>query len=49
MHDEEDRNLEMPFHYTQFGAVLMVDIVGFSQVILHLQHIWYMPFDPSVR
>ncbi|OAQ27393.1 hypothetical protein K457DRAFT_114407 [Linnemannia elongata AG-77] len=22
----------MPFHYTQFGAVLMVDIVGFSQM-----------------
>jgi hypothetical protein len=35
LHDEEDRNLEMPFHYTQFGAVLMVDIVGFSQVIMH--------------
>ncbi|KAF9341632.1 hypothetical protein BGZ91_005556 [Linnemannia elongata] len=32
LHDEEDRNLEMPFHYTQFGAVLMVDIVGFSQM-----------------
>ncbi|KAG0359219.1 hypothetical protein BGX24_005804, partial [Mortierella sp. AD032] len=31
LHDEEDRNLEMPFQYTQFGAVLMVDIVGFSQ------------------
>ncbi|KAG9064518.1 hypothetical protein KI688_003708 [Linnemannia hyalina] len=32
LHDEEERNLEMPFHYTQFGAVLMVDIVGFSQM-----------------
>ncbi|KAF9346006.1 hypothetical protein BGX26_002527 [Mortierella sp. AD094] len=32
LHDEEDRNLEMPFQYTQFGAVLMVDIVGFSQM-----------------
>lgn len=33
LHAEEDRALEMPFHYTQFGAVLMVDIVGFSQVM----------------
>ncbi|KAG0343055.1 hypothetical protein BG000_009374 [Podila horticola] len=32
LHAEEDRALEMPFHYTQFGAVLMVDIVGFSQM-----------------
>ncbi|KAF9923508.1 hypothetical protein FBU30_006445 [Linnemannia zychae] len=32
LHDEEECNLEMPFHYTQFGAVLMVDIVGFSQM-----------------
>ncbi|KAF9120405.1 hypothetical protein BGW39_011399, partial [Mortierella sp. 14UC] len=32
LHDEEERNLEMPFQYTQFGAVLMVDIVGFSQM-----------------
>lgn len=29
---EEEGNLDMPFMYTQFGAVLMVDIVGFSQV-----------------
>ncbi|KAF9321538.1 hypothetical protein BG003_001269 [Podila horticola] len=33
LHAEEDRALEMPFHYTQFGAVLMVDIVGFSQFL----------------
>ncbi|KAF9431147.1 hypothetical protein BGZ94_008297 [Podila epigama] len=32
LHAEEDRPLEMPFNYTQFGAVLMVDIVGFSQM-----------------
>lgn len=32
LHAEEDGALEMPFHYTQFGAVLMVDIVGFSQM-----------------
>jgi hypothetical protein len=24
--------IEIPFSYTQFGVVLMVDIVGFSQV-----------------
>ncbi|KAG0099870.1 hypothetical protein BGZ93_005474 [Podila epicladia] len=33
LHAEEDRALEMPFQYTQFGAVLMVDIVGFSQFL----------------
>ncbi|KAG0318729.1 hypothetical protein BGZ99_005484 [Dissophora globulifera] len=31
-HADEDRVLETPFNYTQFGAVLMVDIVGFSQM-----------------
>ncbi|KAG0206461.1 hypothetical protein BGX28_002094 [Mortierella sp. GBA30] len=32
LHSEDDLGLEMPFNYTQFGAVLMVDIVGFSQM-----------------
>ncbi|KAF9571254.1 hypothetical protein EC968_000797 [Mortierella alpina] len=32
LHSEEDLELEMPFIYTQFGVVLMVDIVGFSQM-----------------
>ncbi|KAF9576057.1 hypothetical protein BGW38_008172, partial [Lunasporangiospora selenospora] len=32
LHAEEDRNLDMPYKFTQFGAVLMVDLVGFSQI-----------------
>ncbi|KAF9113556.1 hypothetical protein BGX27_001317, partial [Mortierella sp. AM989] len=30
--DEDHPAIKMPFSYTQFGAVLMVDIVGFSQM-----------------
>ncbi|KAF9429008.1 hypothetical protein BGZ94_000133 [Podila epigama] len=30
--DSEDYTITTPFTYTQFGAVLMVDIVGFSQM-----------------
>ncbi|KAG0247966.1 hypothetical protein DFQ27_001339, partial [Actinomortierella ambigua] len=31
LHEEEKKPLEVPFQYKQFGVVLMVDIVGFSQ------------------
>ncbi|GJJ77485.1 hypothetical protein EMPS_09844 [Entomortierella parvispora] len=32
LHAEDEEPIGMPFSYTQFGAVLMVDIVGFSQM-----------------
>ncbi|KAG0042364.1 hypothetical protein BGZ83_000554 [Gryganskiella cystojenkinii] len=32
LHADDDEPIEMPFSFTQFGAVLMVDIVGFSQM-----------------
>ncbi|KAF9971548.1 hypothetical protein BGZ73_005501 [Actinomortierella ambigua] len=32
LHEEEKKPLEVPFQYKQFGVVLMVDIVGFSQM-----------------
>ncbi|KAF9183292.1 hypothetical protein BGZ50_004303 [Haplosporangium sp. Z 11] len=32
LHSEEDLDLKMPFNYTQFGVVLMFDIVGFSEL-----------------
>lgn len=38
LHEGEEVPIkELPFSFTQFGAVLMVDIVGFSQVKIELR------------